>query len=106
MPPDIQAYHQALSPADAAFFDALAAEIGLALPDPESKVWHGHPVWFLADKPIVEYRRLKGGVRLMFWRGQSFDEPVQRRAAQGAGCGLALRAAAAGPVIRFPLPGF
>lgn len=75
MHPDIQAYHRAQAAGDAALCEALASEISLALPDADSKVWHGHPVWFLAGNPIVGYSRLKGGVRLMFWSGQSFDEP-------------------------------
>lgn len=75
MHPDIQAYHRTQSPADAAICDVLAAQIAQALPDAESKVWHGHPVWFLEGNPVVGYSKLKGGVRLMFWSGQSFDEP-------------------------------
>jgi hypothetical protein len=49
--------------------------IDKGLPDAMSKVWHAHPVWFLAGNPIVGYSRLKDGVRLMFWSGQSFDAP-------------------------------
>lgn len=44
------------------------------LPDGESKIWHGHPVWFLNDNPIVGYSKLKAGIRLMFWSGASFGE--------------------------------
>lgn len=45
------------------------------------RVWHGHPVWFIEGNPIVGYSDLAGGkgsepcIRLMFWSGQSFDEP-------------------------------
>lgn len=38
-------------------------------------IWHAHPVWFLDGNPIVGYSRLKDAIRLMFWSGQSFDEP-------------------------------
>ena len=31
--------------------------------------------WFLDGNPIVGYSRLKTCVRLLFWSGQSFDEP-------------------------------
>ena len=42
----------------------------------ESKIWHGHPVWFLDGNPIVGYSpRKDGSINLMFWSGQSFDEP-------------------------------
>ena len=32
-------------------------------------------MWFLDGNPIVGYSKLKNSVRLMFWSGQSFDEP-------------------------------
>lgn len=42
-----------------------------------SKIWHGTPVWFLDENPIVSYMMRKGGyVSLMFFSGQSFDEPA------------------------------
>jgi hypothetical protein len=46
----------------------------------ENKIWHRHPVWFLDGNPIVGYSKLKGPkpdgcIRLLFWSGQSFDEP-------------------------------
>lgn len=53
----------------------LSQEIDQGLPEVESKVWHGHPVWFLAGNPIVGYAVLKDSVQLLFWSGQSFDEP-------------------------------
>jgi hypothetical protein len=40
----------------------------------ESKVWHGHPVWFIDGNPIVGYSKQKAGIRLMFWSGVSFEE--------------------------------
>ncbi len=52
---------------------ALGSHITAALPEAESKIWHGHPVWFLAGNPIVGYSVLKGCVRLLFWSGQTFD---------------------------------
>lgn len=75
MHPDIKKYHASQTPADRAICDLLHAEIARHLPEAESKVWHGHPVWFLDGNPIVGYSKLKDGVRLMFWSGQSFDEP-------------------------------
>ena len=50
-------------------------EIDRGLPEAENKIWHAHPVWFLEGNPVVGYSRLKGGIRLLFWSGQSFDEP-------------------------------
>lgn len=83
LPPDILAYHAALAPSDRAICDALAAIIVAHLRAPrdnkaatiESKIWHRHPVWFIDANPIVGYHKLKDGVRLLFWSGQSFDEP-------------------------------
>ena len=75
IPADIAAYHRGLAPADRALCEVLATEIAAALPDATGKVWHRHPVWFLDGNPIVGYSRLKGCVRLLFWSGQSFDEP-------------------------------
>ena len=72
--PDIEAYHAKLSPEDRELCQLLAAHISSGLPEAESKVWHGHPVWFLAGNPIVGYDRLKHDVRLLFWSGQSFGE--------------------------------
>jgi len=51
-----------------------AEQIDRTLPDAENKIWHAHPVWFLEGNPIVGYSRLKDGVRLLFWSGQSFKE--------------------------------
>ena len=75
MHPDIEAYHAALPDAARAVCDLLAREIQAALPDADGKVWHRHPVWFLDGNPVAGYSLLKGGVRLLFWSGQSFDEP-------------------------------
>ena len=70
---DIKAYNAAQP--DKRTCDALAKAIDLHLPDAESKIWHRHPVWFLDGNPIVGYHKLKDCVRLLFWSGQSFDEP-------------------------------
>src|SRR5215218_7101431 len=72
---DVQDYHDALADEDRAIADILFEEITNALPDAENKVWHRHPVWFLEGNPIVGYSKLKDCIRLMFWSGQSFDEP-------------------------------
>ena len=75
MHPDIEAYHAAMPDAARAVCDLLAREIQAALPEAVGKVWHRHPVWFLDGNPVAGYSLLKGGVRLLFWSGQSFDEP-------------------------------
>lgn len=50
----------------------LAQTIQKLLPNTTSKVWHGHPVWFISGNPVVGYSNQKLGVRLLFWSGQSF----------------------------------
>ena len=72
---DIQTYNNKLSDADKAISNLLALEIDKNLPEAENKIWHAHPVWFLDGNPIVGYSKLKDSVRLLFWSGQSFDEP-------------------------------
>lgn len=67
---------------------ALEAAISKGLPTAEGKVWHGHPVWFVAGNPIVGYSLKKAGVELLFWSGQSFSteglRPVGKFQAAGA----------------------
>lgn len=75
MHPDIKAYNKGLTKAEKTICDLLAEEIDNNLPKAESKIWHRHPVWFLDGNPIVGYSKLKDTVRLLFWSGQSFDEP-------------------------------
>ncbi len=72
---DIRAYNQSQSAGDKRICDALAKAIDQHLPDAENKIWHAHPVWFLEGNPIVGYHKLKDCIRLLFWSGQSFDEP-------------------------------
>ncbi|WP_118953312.1 DUF1801 domain-containing protein [Taibaiella helva] len=76
MHPDIITYNKTQSPEDQLICQLLAEQIDLHLPGAESKVWHAHPVWFLEGNPIVGYSRRKSGMNLMFWSGQSFDEPL------------------------------
>ena len=52
----------------------LMNEINKELVEANSKMWHGGPVWFLDDNPVVGYSVRKQGVALLFWSGQSFDE--------------------------------
>jgi hypothetical protein len=71
---DIQSYNSSLPASDKAICDQLKKIIDANLPEAESKIWHGHPVWFLQGNPVVGYSKLKDSVRLLFWSGQSFDE--------------------------------
>lgn len=81
MNPETAHYNDALQAADREICHLLATEISRVLPEAENRIWHAHPVWFLDGNPVVGYSRLKDCVRLLFWSGQSFDEP--KLAAEG-----------------------
>lgn len=72
---EVKSYNAAQSKTDKEICKLLAETIDEALPEAENKIWHRHPVWFLEGNPIVGYHKLKDCVRLLFWSGQSFDEP-------------------------------
>jgi hypothetical protein len=72
---DIQSYNTALSPDEQAICDLLAHELTTQLSSSTSKLWHGHPVWFLDGNPVAWYNTQKVGIALLFRSGQSFDEP-------------------------------
>ena len=71
---EIRKYNERQSPEHREVCDLLAREIDHGLPEAESKIWHGHPVWFLDGNPTVGYSRQKPGIRLMFWSGADFGE--------------------------------
>ena len=72
---DIQSYNDSQSNEDREICNLIAREISSSLPEAENKIWHGSPVWFLGGNPVVGYSKLKNCVQLLFWSGQSFDEP-------------------------------
>lgn len=71
----IAEYNASLTGTDKSICELLFQEINKSLNGAESKVWHRHPVWFINGNPIVGYSKLKNCVQLLFWSGQSFDEP-------------------------------
>lgn len=78
-PPDALAAYADAQREDARAVCAwLRATIDAELPDATAKVWHGAPVWFLSGNPVVGYWVRKADVQLLFWSGQSFDEPGLR----------------------------
>lgn len=72
---DITAYNRAQKNNWKSICSKLAKEIDAGLPKAESKVWHGAPVWFLDGNPVAGYAVRKQNVQLLFWSGQSFEEP-------------------------------
>jgi hypothetical protein len=71
----ISAYSQAQPPATRAICDALRDLITKALPKATCKVWHGSPVWFSDDNPVVGYSARDKSVNLLFWNGKALGEP-------------------------------
>ena len=75
MTPDIAAYNLAAPTDLQPVCTWLAVELDRGLPQAQSKVWHRTAVWFLSGNPIAGYSPRKAGVQLLFWSGQSLDEP-------------------------------
>jgi hypothetical protein len=71
---DIKTYNELLEKDDYSICNKLINIIDGELSEAESKIWHGHPVWFIEGNPIVGYSKQKAGLRLMFWSGADFDE--------------------------------
>ena len=45
------------------------------LPKLTAKVWHGAPVWFDGENPVVGYSVKAKAVSLLFWNGQALGAP-------------------------------
>jgi len=72
---EIAAYSAAQPPPFRATCDALRELIDKVIPNATSKVWHGSPVWFIDDNPVVGNNATAKTVNLLFWNGQAFEEP-------------------------------
>jgi hypothetical protein len=72
---DVEDYNNAQTDERKTICELLASEINKGLPKAESKIWHGSPVWFLDSNPVVGYAARKNWINLLFWSGQSFEEP-------------------------------
>src|SRR5215471_17621331 len=70
----IAAYARVQSPELRAICDKLQVEIDKTLPRATSKIWHGSPVWWIGENPVVGYNVRQKRVDLMFWSGQLFDD--------------------------------
>jgi hypothetical protein len=73
--PTIKEYNELQSGDAQEVCNILEVIINAELKEATSKIWHGGPVWFLEENPIVGYWVKKNGaVQLLFWSGQSFNE--------------------------------
>jgi len=93
MSKDIEAYNDSLPEKDRDICHILSQEIDNILAKAEKKIWHGNPVWFLDENPIVGYSKLKNAVQLLFWSGQSFDEPLLQNTGNHKAAGISYTAA-------------
>jgi len=71
----VAAWSRLQPPAHRATCDALRKLIDATLPKSTAKVWHGAPVWFDGENPVVGYSLKAGSVSLLFWNGQALGEP-------------------------------
>jgi len=76
----ISEYASRCSDESAAICEVLRAEIDASLPEATSKIWHAIPVWFIEENPVVGYKVTPKHVNLLFWNGQSFNDPALKAA--------------------------
>jgi hypothetical protein len=86
--PEIEEYNRSQTSEEVLICDALAKLIDANMMSAECKVWHRHPVWFLDGNPIVGYSKQKAGIHLMFWSGQSFEEPLLKASGSFKAAGI------------------
>lgn len=72
---DVVKYNQAVTGDYRPVINFLYEEFQQALPTATFKLWHGSPVWFLGEIPIVGYQDHDHGVKVLFWSGKDFSEP-------------------------------
>jgi hypothetical protein len=72
----LAAYSKAQPLALRAICDLLCELIETTLPKATSKIWHGSPVWFIDENPVVGYNATAKAVNLLFWNGQAFEEAL------------------------------
>ena len=84
----IDEYNTELSSESRQLAESLCKLFAKQVPGAEGKVWHGHPVWFIAGNPVFGYSLKKAGLEVLFWSGQSFKKSGLRPIGkfQAAGC--------------------
>jgi hypothetical protein len=64
--------------------EALRAHLDTGLPEADSKVWHGHPVWMIGNQPVAGFKAYPNYVTFMLWRGQSVNDDTETLQASGS----------------------
>lgn len=72
---DVEAFNAGVDQTRKSTCDALRALFDQHLGLGSSRLFHGSPVWFADGNPLVGYSLKKTGVAVLFWSGQSFQEP-------------------------------
>jgi hypothetical protein len=49
--------------------------IDAGLPEAESRLWHGHPVWFMDGEPVALLKAYSKYVTFGLWKGQQITDP-------------------------------
>jgi hypothetical protein len=70
----ITAYNKSQDKKSREICELLATIISKELSIAHGNVWHGHPVWFINENPVVGYSKKKAGIEILFWSGQSFGD--------------------------------
>lgn len=73
---EISSYAEKLPQELAVICRELQEAIDASLPKATPKIWHSVPVWFVGENPVVGYKATPKYVNLLFWSGQSFDDPA------------------------------
>jgi len=85
---DFVSYNQAQPDVLKDICNVLLDQIQSTLTDATSKLYHGSPVWFINDNPIVGYDVSGEHVNILFWSGQSFNEPGLQAAGKFKAAGI------------------
>ncbi len=70
----VEEYSDLQNSEDKKICELLRQTICTTLSNSTHKIWHGAPVWFMDENPIVAYSKQKSGIRLMFFSGADFGE--------------------------------
>lgn len=87
---NIEEYNEQLAPEFRDLAEQLAKSFKKQVPEAESKVWHGHPVWFIAGNPVFGYSLKKAGLEVLFWSGKSFKKAGLRHIGKFQAAGISI----------------
>ena len=86
-------YNNELNPEFRVLANQLSKLFENQVPQAESKVWHGHPVWFIEGNPVFGYSLKKAGLEVLFWSGKSFKKAGLRPIGKFQAAGISISTA-------------